>query len=189
MQIGFGILLEKEHFNYARRLELELRQWFGSNEGLKQPPHITFKAPFTVNSMEPFANYLDELAATTHPFDVTVEGFGAFPPHVLYLDVEPNQELFALHTRVLEELDSAYQVPPGRFEGQQVKFHSTVAIGDPTENAFASAKAWLGENSPRFSFTIKTFGLFYHLEPDGGWIICHQSAPIRMHSEKSGPDA
>ena len=175
MHIGFGVLLEGECFNYARRVELELRRWFGMNDGLKQPPHITFKTPFTVSSIEPFANYLDELAATTLPFDVTVEGVGAFAPHVLYLDVQPNQQLFALHTRVLQELASTYQVPSGRFEGQQVKFHSTVAIGDPASNGFDEAKEWLRQGSPSLTFTVQTFGLFYYLEPDGGWIVCHQS--------------
>lgn len=178
MQIGFGVLLEGEHFNYTRRVELKLRQWFGANDGLKQPPHITFKAPFTVSSIEPFATYLDELAATTLPFDVTIEGVGAFPPHVLYLDVQPNRRLIALHTRVLDELDSAYQVPPGRFEGERVTFHSTVAIGDPAEDDFVTAKEWLRQDSPRFTFTAQTFGLFYRLEPDGVWIIYHQS-PLR----------
>ncbi len=176
MQIGFGVLLEGEQFNYARRVELELRRWFGMNDGLKQPPHITFKAPFAVSSMEPFANYLDELAATTLPFDVTIKGVGAFPPHVLYLNVQPNQRLFALHTRVLVELEREFQVQPGRFEGQQVKFHSTVAIGKPTEEAFVTAQEWLRQNPASFTFIVRTFGLFYRLEPDGGWIICHHSA-------------
>ena len=175
MLIGFGLLLEGVIFNYARRVELELRQWFDPNEGLKQSPHITFKTPFTVNSMEPFANYLDELAATTPPFDVTIKGVGAFAPHVLFLDVQPSQGLFALHTRVLDDLDHQFQVQPGRFEGQQMKFHSTVAIGDPTEGDLVAAQEWLRRDSPQFTFTVQSFGLFYRLEPDGGWIICHQS--------------
>lgn len=182
MQIGFGILLEGEHFNYARRVELELRQWFGTDEGLRQPPHITFKAPFIVRSLEPFTDYLDELAAATQPFDVTVEGVGAFGSHVLFLDVQPNRELAALHVRVIDKLDHDFQVQPGRFEGQQMIFHSTVAIGDPTEDDFITAQEWLRQDSPHFTFPVQNFGLFYRLEPDGGWIVCHQSA-----LRKTGP--
>ncbi len=175
MQIGFALLLPTEPFNYARRIELELCRLFGTREGLKQPPHITFKAPFAVDDVEPFATYLDDLAAKTQPFDVTLECFGAFAPRALFLDVQSNHELLALHLRVLDELDRQFHVQPGRFEGPHVKFHSTVAITDLTEESFVKAQDWLRQQRPRFTFPARTFGLFYRLEPDGGWIIYHES--------------
>lgn len=128
MDIGFAILLADEPFNYARRIELQLADRLGSLHGLKQPPHITFKTPLTVEDIAPYTDYLDELCLDIAPFDVTLQGFGGFVPRVFFLDVLPNEPLLELHLRVLRDLHQRFGVQQTGFEGPHVKFHSSVGI-------------------------------------------------------------
>jgi len=174
MHIGFAILLEDESFNFARQVELELCQKFGLCWGLKQSPHITIKAPFDTDKIEPFVDYLNSLAARTKPFEIKLEGFGYFEPKVIFLDVKENLKLKQLHFSILNYMKEKFKIEPHEFEGYNVKFHSAVALEDVSEEKFFQGKKYLKKYNPRFKFTAKTFGIFYYLGEDAGWIIARR---------------
>lgn len=171
MNIGFAILLEDECHNYARKLELALCEKLGLCWGLKQNPHITIKAPFETDKLEPFAEYLESLAKEIAPFKVELEGFNYFGKKVIFLDVKENSQLSKLHFRILKDVQNKFHIKPHKLEGKNVKFHSTIATGDVTEEKFDKAKQYLKKYHPKFKFTANTFGIFYYLGEDAGWII------------------
>ncbi|HIH10644.1 TPA: 2'-5' RNA ligase family protein [Candidatus Woesearchaeota archaeon] len=175
MDIGFAILLEDECYNYSRKLELKLCEKFGLCWGLKQSPHITIKAPFETDKLGPFVKYLKSLAKEISPFEIELEGFNYFGNKVIFLDVKRNKQLKELHFRILRDLQSKFSINPHELEGKHVKFHSSIATGDVTEEKFRKAKQYLKKYHPNFKFTAKTMGIFYYLGEDAGWIIVRRT--------------
>ena len=171
MQIGFGILLDDESYNYARKIELELCNKFDLCWGLKQPPHVTIKAPFKTNNIKPFEDYLGSLAKKIKPFYIDLESFDYFSSNVIFLDVKENKKLLNLHLNIINDLKEDFGIKPNAFEGKNRRFHSTVALEDVTEEKFKKAKKYLQGKNPKFRFKIKTIGLFYYLGKSGGWVV------------------
>src|SRR3954470_19138025 len=97
-----------------RAAVLELDERFGTATTIE--PHVTFKQPFE-GDVRAAAAYLDRLAAATAPFELVLEGYGAFESEgVLFLDVVRGAErIRELQARVLAEL----AVEPGEYEGAE----------------------------------------------------------------------
>ena len=62
---------------------------------IKSPPHITLIAPFELSSdrLETLQIELEKFAKSRSPFTINLSKFAAFPPRVIYIDVEPNLSL------------------------------------------------------------------------------------------------
>lgn len=171
MRIGFAILLDDKTHNYARTLELELCHKFNLCWGLKQSPHITIKSPFETDKIKPFIKYLDDLAKEITPFEIELDGFGTFGPNTIFLDVKENSHLKKLHFRIIEDLKKKFSIQPNIFEGENVKFHSTLATNDITNEKFIQADEYLKRYHPNFKFKAQKIGVFYYLGEDAGWIV------------------
>lgn len=171
MLIGFGILLNGESFNLARKLELELCKKFGLCWGLKQPPHITIKCPFETKELDKFTNYLQDLSKNVKSFEIELEDFNYFEPKVIFLDVKENPKLKKLHFKIIKDLKEKFCIEPHQFEGNKIKFHSTLAVIDVTKQKFLRAKKYLEKYKPKLKFKAKSIGIFYYLGKNAGWII------------------
>jgi 2'-5' RNA ligase len=167
--IGFAALLPDHVQNFMRAAELELDERFGTATTIE--PHVTFKQPFE-GDVRRAGEYLDELAATTPPFELVLDGYATFESEgVLFLDVVRGAErVLALQRRVLDEL----AVEPDRYEDASYRAHATLAAG-LTPEQLAEAERSLPA-SPRFQFEVDRLGLFARLEP--GWIV-HRRARLR----------
>ncbi|SDX44158.1 YjcG family protein [Salimicrobium album] len=71
------------------------------------PPHITLKYPFESDDEEierTIIPALDEIAKKTRPIDIEVKKVGSFKPaaNVLYLKIEPNEDLHRLSEKMHE---------------------------------------------------------------------------------------
>lgn len=171
MRIGFAILLDDKSHNVARKIELELCDKFGLCYGLKQSPHITIKAPFDTTNISPFVNYFELVAKKTKPFDIELEGFNYFEPNVIFLDVKENKKLKKMHDKIIKEMEEKFSIEPHEFEGDNIKFHVTLAVVDVTKSKFIKAKEYLKKYKPKLKFKAKTIGVFYYLGEDAGWAI------------------
>lgn len=171
-RIGYAILLDDESHNYAREVELDLSLKFQTRAGLRQSPHITIKPPFFVDDISTHVKYFDQLAKSLKPFKIEIEGFDFFEPKVIFLNVKKNSRLNEIHQKIIKDLQKKYKIEFNpQTEGENVRFHSTVALSDLSEEKFFEAKKYLSKKKPKFSFKAKTLGLFYHLSPEEGWII------------------
>ena len=162
MLIGFAALLPDHVQNFMREAAFDLDERFGTATTIE--PHVTFKQPFE-GDVRAAAPYLDELAASTAPFELVLDGYATFEDEgVLFLDVlGGTEELLALQRRVLEKLP----VAPAEYEGDAYRAHATLAVG---LNAAQLAEARTAlPSSPRFRFQVDRLGLFARLEP--GWIV------------------
>ena len=168
MLIGFAIILNDQGHNFIRRIQIELNQNLGFRIS-RQSPHITIKAPFDVEEIALFSRYLEDLANEIQPFDLQLKGFGNFGEQVIFLDVEENNALSQLHWRILNDLESQFSIEKHPFEGENVKFHASIAgYSNPAD--FKKAQNYLEKYQPDFQFQVKTLGIFYHLGNDG-WVV------------------
>jgi len=171
-KIGYAILLDDNSHNYARQMELDLSQRFNTRGGLRQSPHITIKVPFSAEELGPFVAYFDQIAKETEPFNIVLTGVDYFEPNVIFINVEKNQKLQDFHERIITDLKKNYGVEPNlKVEGENVRFHSSLAVSDLTEENFHKAKEYLKNENPYFNFNATTLALFYHLSSEEGWII------------------
>ncbi|MFT4304904.1 MAG: 2'-5' RNA ligase family protein [Candidatus Woesearchaeota archaeon] len=163
--------MDDESHNFARQIELELCNKFGLCWGLRQSSHITIKAPFETDKLAPFIQYLESLAKEIVPFNVELKGFNYFDSKVIFLDVRENPSLKELHFHILKDMKEKFGIEPSQFEGDKVKFHSSLALEDVTEEKFEKAKKYLKKYNPNFKFKAKKIGIFYSLGDAGGVIV------------------
>lgn len=169
MKIGYALLLNDECHNFIRRVQLELHQALGI--GLpRQTPHLTIKSPFETDDIKHHVDYLENLAAKIPPIELVFSGFGFFGQHVIFLDVQENQDLLDLHSRILREVNEKFGLTPHELEGNNVKFHASIA-GFNNEEKFREAQELLMKYQPKFRCRATELGLFYYLGEGNGWIV------------------
>jgi 2'-5' RNA ligase len=167
--VGYGLLVPDFVFNAVRELELDIYERYGGNHGLRQPPHITVKAPFATADLDAHERYLDALARRTDRFEVQLEGIAFFeePDAVAFVDVMANARLTELTAAILREL--APEATPSPYEASDsVHYHLTLAFLEA--GMLARAKRDYAAVTPRFAFTADRLGLFVGL---GGadWVV------------------
>lgn len=90
-------------------------------------PHVTVKSPFLCRHtpalvLERLAELLDPVA----PFELELDGLGAFGQEVIYARVAPSPALADLHRRVVEGLDGMVETLTERYEGAGYVPHLTL---------------------------------------------------------------
>ncbi len=165
MKIGFVILLEENAcYNFIRKIEIELYEKFGLSWGLKRSPHITIKYPFEIENMGQLEEYLENLAQKTRQFDVEFMEFSSFDNKVIFLDVRENPLLRKLHLKILKDLGKIFGIKGDRFEGERIKFHSTISMDNITKAKFQQIISYLKKYKPEFKFKAKEIGIFCYLK-------------------------
>jgi 2'-5' RNA ligase len=172
-ELALVLLVDHDAHNFMTELQVDVLKRQGVNEGLIAPPHITLKLGFKTPDLAVFALYLDEVARTTAPFEITMRGIGSFPDGVIFLDVEPSTELDLLRRRIVRELAERFGIEPRPLEGDQFRFHATIAYGLP-EKGFDEERARLSQLTPSFRFRARELALFCHTGKH--WITYRRAA-------------
>lgn len=169
MTIGYAIMANDECYNFVRKIQLELHQEMGTGLA-RQSPHVTIKSPFETDEIEDHVLYLESLSNSIKSFELELEGFGSFGENVIFLAVKKSQKLMELHQKILSEVKAHFGLEPHDFEGENIRFHMSVAGFDSSES-FHSAQLYLKKYNPKFKYKIETLGLFYYLGNGNGWIV------------------
>lgn len=172
-ELAFVVMVDDDAHNFMTELQVDILKRQGVNEGLTAPPHITLKLGFKTPELPVFASYFDEVARTTTPFEITMRGIDAFPDGVIFLDVEPAEELDRLRRRIVRELSERFGIEPRPLEGDQFRFHATLAYGLP-EKGFDEERARLSQLTPSFRFQAQELALFCHTGKH--WITYRRAA-------------
>ena len=174
-EVAFVLPLSDEAHNFITELEVEILRRYGVNEGLLAPPHITLKLGFKTTDLRPFADYVDEVARTTPPLEITLRGIGSFDEGIIFIDVERTAALDQLRRRILRDLAERFQIEPKPFEDDRFHFHVTVAYGLP-QSAFEKELAHLAPLNPTFRFEAQTIAMLCHT---GDHWITYRRAALR----------
>jgi len=139
------------------------QEHFNSGRALRSPAHITLEPPFKWESSQinQLKDTLETWASKQDNFSVSLEGFEAFPPRVIFVDIIKNKELFNLQQSLKQTLRSQLDFVSDRPE---LPFHPhmTIAYKDLRKEVFVQAWAHFSTQEYQRIFTVKNICLLQH---------------------------
>ncbi len=139
-------------------IKQEFVEKYNSRKSLNSPPHITLQASFKrpADTELIMIKGLNEFAKRQHPFEVRLEGFGAFPLRVIYINVTEHAPVKLLHnqlkTFLKDKLDLSKEDITRKFSP-----HLTVATRDLSKKQFH--KAWPQFENREFEYSFSASGI------------------------------
>ncbi|NQE37622.1 2'-5' RNA ligase family protein [Microcoleus asticus] len=156
----------------------EIQQYFAehynSRGALNSPPHITLQPPFhsLAEDVPKLEESLNQFSVNRRPIPVTLSGFAAFAPRVIYADVVKSPELLEIHKDLISYIEATLGIVDRVSQTRPFVPHMTVAFRDLTKENFQTAWLEFAGRSLHFEFTASTLTLLLH---DGNrWNISNQ---------------
>ena len=156
----------------------EIQQYFAehynSRGALKSPPHITLQPPFhsLAEDVPKLEESLNQFSVNRRPIPVTLSGFAAFAPRVIYADVVKSPALLEIHKDLISYIETNLGIVDRVSQSRPFVPHMTVAFRDLTKENFQRAWLEFAGRSLHFQFTASALTLLIH---DGSrWNISHQ---------------
>ncbi len=161
----FVALLPPQHIQeYAN----EIKQYFGdryaSSGAQKSPPHITLQPPFewADSNVPMLEESLQKFATGRESVPVTLRGFAAFAPRVIYIDVVQTPELISLQADLMAYVESNLGIVDKVSHTRPFTPHMTVAFRDLTKQNFKAAWTEFEKRELHFEFTANNLTLLLH---------------------------
>lgn len=144
-------------------IKLELKRDFGCKQALKSPPHITVFPPFRwdPNRLDAFA-CLSEFCDRHSSFEVSLNGFGSFPPRVIYVKPEMSDSLQLFHQELQAYLSEHLELLDPMVAKRGFTPHMTVANRDLKRDRFSDAWAKYEQRSLEATFQANQLTLLKH---------------------------
>lgn len=122
-------------------LKRHFRERYGAARALNSPPHITLHMPFRWkgNREAELKAALKNVAALNGAFSITIDGFGAFPPRVIYARPLESAPLRALQRAVGRELRRSLNIFNADYQDRGFHPHITLAFRDLKKPRFHEA--------------------------------------------------
>lgn len=137
---------------------------YGSRHALKSPPHITLQPPFEwlADDLPQLEECLANFSLGRSPFSITLSGFAAFPPRVIYVNVVKAPELLAIHQDLSTCLETTLGILDPASKTRSFTPHMTVAFRDLTRKNFQAAWREFEKRMLDFEFTPLQLTLLIH---------------------------
>ncbi|AUT04475.1 2'-5' RNA ligase [Nostoc sp. CENA543] len=177
-----ALLPPQEIQDYANDIKQHFADHYASKHAQKSPPHITLQPPFQwrVDQSSLLQAVLSEFSRQQQPFSVTLSGFAAFPPRVIYINVVRSPELLSLQTQLLTQMETQLAIIEKVGKKRPFVPHMTVAFRDLSKQNFHAAWAEFSKRQLHFEFIADKLTLLIH---DGqGWHIQSEFAFLSGHS-------
>ena len=159
----------------VRKIKLIFRDNYGSGHALNSPAHLTLIPPFywPANLEPDLIRSLDQFSAGEAPFTVSLSGFGAFSPRVIFIDVALNDQLVGLQHRLKEFMDNQWRISERLRDNKPFNPHMTVAFRDLSRQNFHRAWAEFREKTFNDDFSVNKIILLWHDHKQ--WNVHHQA--------------
>ena len=164
-ELFFIALLPPENVS---KVVTEIKQHFArlynSKAALKSPPHITLHPPFKwdLEQLPELENKLGEFAQNQSTFPITLEGFAAFKPRVIYINVLKTPELLNIYKNLSRELKTTFNLIDKAGQNRKFNPHLTVGFRDLTKTNFYQAWEEFKERKLYFHFASTQITLLKH---------------------------
>lgn len=141
-----------------------MRDEYASKAAFRSPPHVTLHAPFEWPLVElpRLDQVLSQFAAQQMPVPMTLDGFNAFQPHVIYIDVVKREGLMSLQPKLLNVMAEELGVMSKSDRNRTFVPHLTVAFRDLKPAMFRKAWAVLQHREIHFDFVAQHLALLIH---------------------------
>ena len=145
----------------------EYKQFFKTryqvSRALNSPPHITLVAPFRwpLSRLETLSTSLRKFSENHEALKIKLEGFGAFPPRVIFAGVAENEPLKILWQTLTIWLKEDIRLGPGP-DKRGFHPHVTIAFKDLTPEIFHIAWPEFKHKQLQMQFRADRLSLLKH---------------------------
>ncbi|NEP07988.1 MULTISPECIES: 2'-5' RNA ligase family protein [Okeania] len=156
----------------------EIKEYFAreynSSHALKSVPHITLQPPFKwpTENLALLQESLETFVQNCSAFPITLSGFAAFPPRVIYINVVKTPELLKIQKDLIGFTETTLGIVHPASKTRPFSPHVTVAFRDLTKQNFRAAWLEFRERSLDFEFTASQLTLLIH--NGKRWDICNE---------------
>lgn len=133
----------------AQNLKEEVAEQCGSKAALRSPPHITLHMPFKFREEREgkIEKVLTDFCESQEPFEIRQEGFGAFPPRVIYVNVEKTPPLEMMRGSLVRAMRLKLKLENADYKDKPFHPHMTIAFRDLKKRIFPEAWAYYQKQS------------------------------------------
>lgn len=148
----------------ANQIKEHFATVYESSHAKKSPPHITLQPPFKWEKerLPELKNTLKAFSERQIPIPVTLSGFGAFPPRVIYIHVEKTPELLNIQNALLIHLEETLNLVDSMAKSRPFVPHMTVAFRDLSKTHFHQAWEVYKDQPFDYEFTVQALTLLLH---------------------------
>lgn len=148
----------------ATKIKEYFRDIYDSKAALKSPPHVTLQPPFEweIEALPQLIQELNHFSASQPSFSMTLNGFAAFKPRVIYINVVKTPELLAIQKQLMSHLESSLNIVHQVSKNRPFSPHLTVGFRDLTKNNFYQAWSEFETKEIYHEFIINKLTLLIH---------------------------
>ena len=165
MSLYFIALLPPQSIqDYATEVKQYFADNYDSKHAFKSPPHITLQPPFEWNThkITDLEECLQKFVKGRNSIPVTLNGYGAFVPRVIYIDVVKSLELMNLQADLIMYLENHLEIVDKVGKSRGFTPHMTVAFKDLKKENFKAAWMEFENRELHFEFTAEKLTLLKH---------------------------
>ncbi len=148
----------------ANTIKHHFAEVYNSKAALKSPPHITLQPPFywERERLTELKTVLADFGQQQRSIPIILDGFAAFKPRVIYINVHKTPELLALQRDLMLKLESSLNIVHQLSKARPFAPHMTVAFKDLSKANFYQAWDKFQEESFAHEFTASELTLLQH---------------------------
>lgn len=159
-----ALLPPQELQDYVNDIQQHFADRYDSRAAQKSPPHITLQPPFEwePEAVPDLEQCLSTFVLNRSPVPITLSGYGAFDPRVIYINVIKTPELLTLQKELMAYLEASLGIVDPVSKRRPFAPHMTVAFKDLTKQNFREAWAQFQHRPLQFDFTASELKLLIH---------------------------
>lgn len=161
----FIALLPPQHIQeYANNIKQYFADNYASYGAQKSPPHITLQPPFewAEANVPQLEAAIREFASRQQSISITLSGYAAFPPRVIYINVVKSPTLLTLQADLMAYAENNLGIIDKVAKSRPFAPHMTVAFRDLTKQNFRVAWPEFAQRQLDFEFTAENLTLLRH---------------------------
>lgn len=158
-----AVVAPEEIDSKVKKWKEYMKERFGCTVALKSPAHITLIPPFWHDNTyeEEMKSLLAGFAKGKKEFTLELDGFGSFPPRVLFVKVQSSDPLERLKGQLEDHLIENSNLPVKK-ETRSFHPHITLANRDLMKRDYLPAWDHFKNMKYSASFTVKDVSLLKH---------------------------
>jgi 2'-5' RNA ligase len=184
----FALLADTETHDLVRKLAWDIHRKYRTGiEICRLPPHVSLKQPFDISDLTALEVYMDELASSIKPFEVSLPRLhlvkatiSNLETGILWLDVEETETLRQLHNRINRELALRFGNTQAPFDGAGYHFHITVAMGGQPFDVYCAIYKEYSTTPIDLRYIVREIAMFVYDDNAGldhGYVT-HKILPV-----------
>ena len=137
---------------------------YQSKASLNSPPHITLHMPFKLKlrNETKLIEVLSGVGQQCNAFDLTIDGFDAFQPRVVFMKIPEEKPLSELHENIRQVMKRQFNIFNADYRDRPFHPHLTLAFRDLKKDKFELAWQEFQSKTYYKKFLVDKFWLLKH---------------------------